>query len=109
MMTPDQMEAEIVNLRRTVETLEVQVAQLSPGGGTTMEVSATLRDSTYIGRFKDFLKHGSHAQEGFAVNKFCIPFGPEKGVTGIDPLRKTGQVGMVLGNGGEFVSKWDHA
>lgn len=93
---------------RIVE-LERRLVELAPSGGTMATLKGSIQDSNYVGRLGDVLRHGYHAQEGFKENKFCVRFGPENGSTGIDQVQKTGQIGMVLGNGGEFVSKWDHA
>lgn len=109
MQTQAELEERIQNLEKENREIKTMLAQITNGGGAVTAIGGTVSDSTFIGRWRDFLRHGKHAQEGFKVNKLCLAFGPEEGATGIDQVQKTGQVDQVLGNDGHFHSGWDSA
>lgn len=102
------MENEIKALRQRIKDLEELITLMPTKGGETPSLGQGVDCNGMIVPWGTFFTGGQSIYTGETVEKIVMAVGVN-GAHGKDVTDHTGPIGMVLGNNGEFISKYDSA
>jgi len=102
------MANDIKALRQRIHELEELITLMPTKAGETPSLAQGVDCNGMIVPWGTFFTGGQSIHDGMTVEKIVMLVGAE-GAHGKDVTDRTGPIGMVLGNNGEFVSKYDSA